>query len=68
MVFCVVGAFLVVAGTSADPSQARGLGGVLAALAAQPFGPWLLGLVAVGLLSYGLFLLAEARYRRMVIA
>jgi Domain of Unknown Function (DUF1206) len=56
-----------VAAWQADPHQARGLGGVLATLAAQPFGPWLPGLVATGLIAYAAFLLVQARYRRMVI-
>ncbi|HXT21659.1 MAG TPA: DUF1206 domain-containing protein [Thermoanaerobaculia bacterium] len=30
---------------------------------AQPAGPWLLTVVAAGLVAYGLFQLLEARYR-----
>ena len=47
--------------------EARGLGGALATLAQQPFGPWLLGLVATGFVLYGLFTMIQARYRRLVI-
>lgn len=65
--FSIVGGFLIVAAVRANPEEARGLGGALATLASQPFGPWLLGLVAVGLAAYGIYMLAEARYRRMVI-
>jgi hypothetical protein len=68
VVFGLTGVFLVVAGVQARPDQARGLGGVLATLAGQPFGPWLLGLVAVGLVAYGAFMLIAARYRRMVLS
>jgi hypothetical protein len=57
----------VLAGVQSRPDQARGLGGVLASLAEQPFGPWLLGLVALGLVAYGLSMLLAARYRRMVL-
>jgi uncharacterized membrane protein (DUF2068 family) len=49
-----------------NPSEARGLDGALAALAEQPFGPYLLALVAAGLAAYGVFALVEARYRRML--
>ena len=35
--------------------------------AGQPFGPYLLLLVAAGLAAYGIFALVEARYRRMVV-
>jgi hypothetical protein len=65
--FGVIGAFLLVAARQARAEEARGLAGALAAVAAQPFGPWLLGAVAVGMLAYGAFLLVEARFGRMVI-
>jgi hypothetical protein len=50
-----------------DPSQARGLGGALAALAAQPHGTLLLALVAVGLIAFGAYSLLLARYGRIVV-
>jgi len=65
IVFGVVGTFLIRAALEYDPQQARGLGGALQTLAQQPFGPWLLGAVAFGLIAYGLFMLAVARYRRI---
>jgi hypothetical protein len=65
--FAIIGVLLLAAAIWARPEAARGLGGALATLAEQPFGPWLLGVVAVGLAAYGVFLLVEARYRRMVI-
>lgn len=66
-VFGIIGAFLLVAARQARPEEARGLGGALATLAAQPLDPWLLGLVAAGLVAYGLLMLAQARYGRVVI-
>jgi uncharacterized membrane protein YidH (DUF202 family) len=68
VVFGLIGTFLVVAGVQSRPDQARGLGGALASLADQPFGPWLLALVAVGLVGYGIYMLLAARYRRMVLS
>jgi hypothetical protein len=65
VVFALVGVFLIQAARHDDPSRAVGLGGALQALADQPEGPWLLGLVAVGLCMYGLFSFAEARYRKL---
>lgn len=67
LVFGLVGTFLIVAAVQTNPEEARGLAGALATLAAQPYGPWLLALVAVGLFAYGLFMLIQARYRRMLI-
>ena len=63
----IIGGFLMFAAVQAESQQARGLGGALEALDQQPFGPWLLGVVAVGLIAYGIFMLIEARYRRMVL-
>jgi hypothetical protein len=31
----------------------------------QPFGEWLLGAVAAGLISYGLYQMAKERFRRL---
>ena len=39
--------------------------GALQTILAQPFGPILLGVVAVGLFAYGIYSLVEARYRRI---
>ena len=61
--FGIVGLFLVLAALQFEPSEAGGLGNALQTLLQQPFGPWILGVVAFGLVSYGLFMLAVARYR-----
>lgn len=66
VVFCLIGAFLVKAAVRYDPSQAVGVDGALARLAARPHGPWLLGIVAGGLFAYGLYLFVEARYRQVL--
>lgn len=66
IVFILSGWFLVQAALRFDPSRARGLSGALDTLAAQPFGPWLLGLVALGLVAFGAYSILEARYRRIV--
>jgi hypothetical protein len=65
LVFGVIGAFLVRAAASYDSSEARGLGGALRSLHEQPYGPWLLAVVATGLMAFGLFELVQARYRRI---
>ncbi|MBD1862450.1 MULTISPECIES: DUF1206 domain-containing protein [Trichocoleus] len=67
VVFAVIGFFLIQAARSSNASEVRGLGGALAALASQPYGPWLLGLVALGLVAYGIYNFVLARYRQMVI-
>lgn len=67
IVFIITGILVITAALQTDASQARGMSGALDTLSQQQYGPWLLGLVALGLVAYGLFCLVEARYRRMVI-
>jgi hypothetical protein len=61
----VIGAFLMQAALQTEPDKARGLGGALQTLARQPFGPYVLGGVAVGLVAYGAFMFVMARYRKI---
>jgi hypothetical protein len=56
---------LVKAALESDPREAIGLDGALQELAGRPYGSVLLGLVAAGLLLYGLYCLVEARYRKL---
>jgi hypothetical protein len=65
VVFGVIGVFLAQAALQTDPDEARGLGGALETLARQPFGPYILGAVALGLVAYGVFMFVMARYRRI---
>lgn len=66
IVFLLSGWFLIQAGLRHDPNEARGLGGALETLARQPYGPWLLGIVALGLIAYGAYSFLQARYRKIV--
>jgi len=45
--------------------RGQGLGGALETLARQPFGPYILSVVAAGLVAHGAFMFAMARYRRI---
>jgi len=64
--FMPAGGLLVLAGLNARAGEAQGgLGAALDALERQPFGDWILALTAMGLMAFGLFAFAEARYRRM---
>jgi hypothetical protein len=65
VVIGVAGLFVVLAAYRSDPSETRGLGGALNAVAQQTFGPYLLGAVALGLLAYAAFMFLVARYRRI---
>jgi type IV secretory pathway VirB2 component (pilin) len=64
IVFTVAGIFLIVAAAKAQPGQAKGIDSSLRTLATTPLGPWLLALVAVGLIMFGLFSCCQARWLR----
>ncbi len=63
VVFGIIGWLVLKAALQYDPSEAQGLQGALVALRKAAYGPWLLGLVALGLIAYGIFQLVKARYR-----
>lgn len=65
IVFGLLTLFFLQAGWQSNPEQVGGLSDVLVAIASQPHGPWLLGLMAAGLVAYGLYAEVEARFRRI---
>jgi len=64
-VFALAGYLLIKAAIDADPKEAHGLDGTLKTMAHQTYGQVLLLVVAIGLLAYGLYSFAEARYREV---
>lgn len=64
IVFAVAGILVVDAAWSFDPAKSTGLDGALRTLADRPFGAWLLGVLSLGLLAFGLFGLALARWAK----
>jgi hypothetical protein len=62
-VFTLIGIFVVKAAIEYDPQASIGLDGALRKLAQADYGPYLLGLTAVGLIAYGLYCFVDARYR-----
>jgi uncharacterized SAM-binding protein YcdF (DUF218 family) len=65
VVFGLVGAFLIKAAIDYNPSKAVGLDGTLSKIAHASYGPFLLGVVAAGLIAFGIYSLSDARYRRI---
>ena len=65
VVYAMIGWFLIQAALQSNPSQAGGLGQAFRELSSAPYGPLLLGIVALGFIAYGVFALALARYRRI---
>ena len=60
-----VGLLFIVAAATLDPKKASGLDGALKALTALPFGATLLVAVGVGLMAFGVYTFARARYARL---
>ncbi len=67
IVYAIVGTFLVQSALQYNPQKAGGLGDALAALAQAPYGTLALAVVALGLLAFGIYSLALARYRRIYV-
>ena len=62
--FGILGLLIVVAGIKHQPDKAAGLDTALKTLAGQPYGVFLLSLVALGLAAYGVFQVVTCRSRR----
>jgi hypothetical protein len=63
--FGLIGVFVIKAAVDYAPQKAVGLDGALEKLARQTYGTFLLAVVAAGLIAFGIFSIAEARYRRI---
>jgi hypothetical protein len=61
--FVVLGILVVVAGVKHQAAKSDGLDGALKTLAGQPFGKWILAVVAIGFAAYGVFTLITAPRR-----
>jgi Domain of Unknown Function (DUF1206) len=64
-VFALVGVLLVSAAWNLDPNRAGGIDAAFRTLLAQPFGQILGIAAALALIAFGIYGLAEARYRRV---
>jgi len=65
VVFALVGYGLIRAALDYDADKAIGLDGALREVADASYGPWLLGLVALGLVGFAAYSAADARYRKI---
>jgi hypothetical protein len=65
IVFGAAGLFLLIAAFTAKAHKAKGLDATLLAFTKTPAGPWLLVLVAIGLVLFGGYSFAESRWRRL---
>lgn len=58
----VIGALFAFAAWTHDAAKSGGMDVALQEIKQQPYGPWLLGMVAIGIGCYGLFCFARARH------
>ncbi|MFJ8503932.1 DUF1206 domain-containing protein [Streptomyces avermitilis] len=65
LVFAAAGAFAVRAAVDYEPDKAKGMDDTLRSFTETPMGPWLLACVAAGLVLFGLFSFALARWRKV---
>ncbi len=65
VVFALIGYFLLKAAIDFDPDKAVSVDGALAAVAKASYGKVLLGIVAAGMVAFGAYSVADARYRRV---
>jgi hypothetical protein len=65
LVIAAAGALVIVAAALSEPDKATGLDGALKTLGTQPFGAILLIVAGLGIVVYGLYSFAMARYTKM---
>lgn len=65
VVLAVIGWLFIQAAYQANAAKAGDSSDALSALEQGPYGPWILGVVAVGVICYGIYALFQARYRKI---
>ena len=65
VLFAIIGGLLVLAAFRVDPSEEANISDAMIWLRELPFGPYLYGAAALGLVAYGLYGLIQARYRQI---
>lgn len=63
--YAIAGLLVVIAAVNYDPDKARGLDAALKTLAGYSWGVWLLVLIAAGIACFGVYCIAQARYRKI---
>lgn len=65
LIFALIGGLMVLAVYYSNPNQAIGIDTVLKTILSQPFGIWLLGIVALGLIAFGIYSMLSAAWFRL---
>lgn len=63
--FVMIGFFVIQAAKQSQAAEVKGLDGVLQTIAQQTYGKILLGIMALGLVAYGVYMFVQAKYRKI---
>lgn len=61
----IIGFLFMKAAIQANPSQAGGTEGAFSFIQNSSYGSWLLGIIAIGLACYGVYMIVKARYKAL---
>ena len=64
VILLIIGYFALQAALSSNPSQIKSTSEAFSFLRESSYGPWLMGLVAAGLVAYAIYMFLMAKYRR----
>lgn len=64
VILLIIGFFAVQAAVNSDPSEIKTTQEAFAFIQDSAYGPWLMGLVAAGLVAYAIYMFLMAKYRR----
>ncbi len=64
VILAIVGGLMVLAAYQSNPNQPIGIDAALATLLKQPYGIWLLAIVAIGLMAFGIYSILSAAWYR----
>jgi len=65
IIFALIGLFIVRAAYTANSQQVKGFDSTLTSILQQPYGRWLMGVIALGLISLGLYFLCLSIFFRL---
>ncbi|WDZ82236.1 DUF1206 domain-containing protein [Micromonospora cathayae] len=63
--YAIAGLLIIIAAINYDPEKARGLDAALRTLREQPYGQFLLALMALGIAAFGAYCFLQSRYRKV---
>lgn len=64
VIFLIIGFFAIKAALNSNPSQIKTTVEAFSFIQQSSYGPWLMGLVAAGLVAYAIYMFLKAKYRR----